>query len=77
VRVEIVEEDGIKVGKIHHLKGEVLVSDGIEQATQYSEWVQVGWAKDLDTGQQGERKAGPNKIDVKSIRQAVSVKADV
>lgn len=69
IRIEIVEEDGIKSGANHHLKGEVLVSGDEGQEFKYRSWVQAGLAKNVDTGEIGERKAGAVKLDVDSIHQ--------
>jgi len=72
MKIEIVEDGGIKAGVNHHLKGEVLISGDDDQAATYAGWVQVGWAKNLETGEQNDRAPGPNKLDVDSIRQTVA-----
>jgi hypothetical protein len=72
IKIEIVEECGIKSGVNHHLKGEVLVSANDDQEFEYRSWKNAGLAKDLSTGEIGERKAGAVKIDVDSIRQEMS-----
>jgi len=35
------------------------------------EWIRLGWAKDPETGEQGDRKPGAVKIDVDAITTAV------
>lgn len=70
MRVEIVE-DRFLDGKEERVKGEVIIAKTVGDEVKLRGWVQVGWAKNLDTGEQGERVAGPNKIDVQSIKQEV------
>lgn len=71
MRVEIVE-DRFLDGKEERVKGEVVISKSKQGEEKMHGWVQVGWAKNLDTGEQGERIEGPNRIDIQSIRQKMS-----
>ena len=72
VKIEIIEEGGIKSGTSQHLKGEVLISANEEQEFKYRSWVQAGIAKNLDTGEVCERQSGAVKLDVQSIKQSMS-----
>jgi len=68
MKVAIVEAS-IKDGKEERVAGEVVISKSTEDEVKLRSWVQFGWARDVDTGEQGERIPGPNKLKVKNVRQ--------
>lgn len=63
-RIEITEEI-LKDGVNEYVKGDILTLD-VGKANQ---WIACGWAKDVETGEQGERKPGASKLDIQNIKQ--------
>lgn len=65
-QVEITEENGIRNGTNHWHKG--------DRATlpkaKADEFIRLGWAKCVATGEQGERVAGVHKIDASDSVQS-------
>lgn len=64
-RVEITEavlRDGQRV----HTEGDVVSVDD-DKAQQWIDW---GWARDPETGEQGERKPGVQRVKPRSVSQS-------
>lgn len=66
-RVEITE-NVLRDGSEDYHRGDVTWIDD-EKAAQ---WISLGWAKDVETGEQGERKPGAQPIKVNSVTQSSS-----
>ncbi len=66
-RVEITEKV-LKVGRMEFHEGDTYSFDD-EVAQQF---IDLGWVKCCETGEQGERKPGSHKLEVGSIRQKIS-----
>lgn len=60
-RVEVVVEGGFKEGYIHREFGDIFSTEN------HAVYVQLGWCKDVETGEVGEFKTGAQKIEVKNI----------
>lgn len=63
-RVEITE-DVLKDGTTTYHNGDIVSVDN-EKAAQ---WIALGWARDPETGEQGERKPGVHKVDIQPVTQ--------
>lgn len=67
-RIEITEES-LKLGKLGNFdKGDIKSFD--EDVAQMI--IEQGWGKDVETGEQGERKPGSVKLNVDSVVQKVA-----
>lgn len=64
-RVEVTEQVLRDGTDIYHM-GDVTSLDD-EKAAQ---WIEFGWAKDAQSGEQGERKPGAQPIKVNSVSQS-------
>lgn len=69
-RIEVVEPGGFLDKGIKRNEGDVYSEDP-DQAQYY---IDLGWAKCVETGEQGERVEGPNKIYPKSTIQVTKAK---
>ena len=67
-RIEVTEESGIKFGRTS-LEFQDVVSIDTDLANTF---IGYGWAKCVETGEQGERKPGAVKIDVDSVVQKLA-----
>lgn len=65
-KIEFVEES-VKVGTAVYYAGDVK-SFPKEEADEY---IRVGWAKDPETGEQGDRKPGSQVINVQNAAQQI------
>ena len=63
-RIEITE-DVLKLGTETYYKGDTKSFPKSEA----DEYVRLGWAKDAETGETGERKPGAQRIDVHKVVQ--------
>ncbi|MCP4984584.1 MAG: hypothetical protein GY928_00570 [Colwellia sp.] len=63
LRIEVIEPEGFKVGATHHNCGDIFTSN------QGQLYVNLGWAKNCETGESGERIAGVSKINPDNIIQ--------
>ena len=59
-KIEITEPGGFLHGRDRLNEGEVRVLD----EALANEFIRLGWAKCVDTGEQGERKPGAQKLEV-------------
>jgi hypothetical protein len=66
-RIEFTEES-VKIGTETYYAGDVKSFPKNEAG----EYIRVGWAKCVETGEQGERKPGAQTISVQSVVQQVS-----
>ena len=67
-RVEIMEEGGVKIGRLNLSKDDIVSLD----ADIADLIILNGWGKCAVTGEQGERKAGSVKIEVDSVVQKIA-----
>jgi len=65
MRIEITEPGGIKDGREQRGEGDIITVDDAKG----QQWVDLGWARNVDTGEQGERKPGAQRIDPAPIVQ--------
>ena len=65
-RIEITE-DVLKLGTVTYYKGDIKSFPKAEA----DEYIRVGWAKDVETGEQGERKPGAQAINVQGVKQTL------
>lgn len=67
-RLEVTEEKLLE-GREVFLKGsvEVFDMDDPERAAIAAKWLQFGWAKDVETGETGERKAGAVSLEAHGV----------
>ena len=70
MKIEITE-DLINEGTQSFYKGDV--TSALPEKTAKN-WVAWGWAKDATTGEQGERKPGPTKLNVDNVTQSSAKK---
>ena len=61
LKVEVVEPDGFMDGAIKREEGDVFTTINGE------EYVRLGWCKNIETGEQGERKPGAQSIQVQDL----------
>lgn len=66
MRVEIVETRFLD-GTVERVRGEVFVAKTTADEVKAQLWVALGWARDSDTGAQGERKPGPSSLSVVNV----------
>jgi len=66
-KIEITEPGGFLHGRDRFNEGEVRVLD----AALAGEFIRLGWAKDADTGETGERKPGQQKLQVDDAVQVM------
>lgn len=64
-RVEITEERLLD-GRTAYHQGDVVSVDNDKAA----EWIALGWARDPETGEQGERKPGVQQVTPAAVTQA-------
>lgn len=64
-----VTEDRLHEGRDVYLKGAVEVFDmnDPDQASIANKWQQFGWAKDVETGETGERKPGTVSLEPDAV----------
>lgn len=62
LKVEVLEETGITEAGVKFKKGSVVVCDEPHEIAMGNRWVNLGWAKNVETGEVGERKEGVNTI---------------
>lgn len=67
-RVEITEETGVKLGRMQFMLGDVVSLDR-DLADMV---IEQGWGKDVETGEQGDRKPGSVKIKTDSVVHKLS-----
>jgi len=67
-KIEILEKGGIKEGVIQRQLGDICSIDH-DLATAY---IKAGWAKDIETGEVGERVEGVSKIKIDKITSIIS-----
>lgn len=65
-RIEITE-DVLKLGAVTYYKGDIKSFPKAEA----DEYIRVGWAKCVETGEQGERKPGAQSISVQNVGQTL------
>lgn len=68
MKIEITEES-LKIGTNEHRKGDQITPRDAAHEAELREWVRVGWAKDVETGEQGERKPGAQRLHVHNVAQ--------
>lgn len=68
MKIEITEEV-LRDGTNEHRRGDQITARDAEHEAKLREWVRVGWAKDVDTGEQGERKPGAQRLHVHDVVQ--------
>lgn len=68
IKVEVTEEV-LREGTTTFARGDVITSQDAEHEATLRSWVKYGWAKDLATGEQGERKPGAQSIEVNDVMQ--------
>lgn len=61
-RIEITEEV-LKIGTETYYQGDVKSFPKAEA----DEYIRLGWAKDVETGEQGERKPGAQKLQIDNV----------
>ena len=61
LKVEVIEPNGFMDGALKREFGDVFTS------VNGAEFVRVGWCKDFETGEAGERIEGNQKINVKDV----------
>jgi hypothetical protein len=61
LKVEVVEPNGFMDGAIKREEGDVFTSEN------GAEYVRLGWCKNFETGETGERKPGSQKIEVQNL----------
>lgn len=66
LKVEVVEPDGFMDGAIKRENGDVFTSEN------GAEFVRLGWCKNFDTGEVGERKPGAQSIKVTNLSTRVN-----
>ena len=66
-RIQVTESTGIKCGRTVYAFDDIVTIDA-ELATMF---IESGWAKDVVTGEQGQRVPGVKKIEVDSLIQKV------
>jgi hypothetical protein len=66
-KLEITEEV-LKIGTQTYYQGDVKSF----QKAEADEYVRLGWAKCVETGETGERKPGSTPLKVKNVTQTVS-----
>lgn len=67
-RIEITEENGVKLGRLTLSKGDIMsFDDDVAQTI-----IDSGWGKCVVTGEQGERKPGSVKLTVDSVVQKIA-----
>lgn len=67
-QIEWVEEPFVMIGKTKRYAGD---KDTLEDE-EAAEFIRVGWAKCVETGERGERSTKPTKIKVDNFIQTVS-----
>ena len=65
LRVEVIEPSGFMEGSIKRNNGDVFSSD----LGQY--YVDLGWCRDVETGEAGKRTEGINKLTPKNIKTVI------
>lgn len=66
-RIEFVEAE-VKIGTQVYYAGDI--KSFPEQ--EAGEYIRVGWAKDVETGEQGDRKPGAQSISVENVVTKIS-----
>jgi hypothetical protein len=61
LKVEVIEPNGFLDGAIKREEGDVFTSDN------GAEYIRLGWCKNFETGESGERKPGAQKIEVANL----------
>lgn len=61
LKVEVVEPNGFMDGAIKRENGDVFTSEN------GAEYVRLGWCKNFETGEVGERIEGAQKIEVQNL----------
>ena len=64
-QVEITEPTGIREGAVKYELGDIVTMP--EEVA--NKWVHFGWAKCVQTGEQGTRKPGAHKLNVDDFKQ--------
>lgn len=71
IKAEVVEPQGFKAvfeGQHQHFKKEaVIIGDTPAEIAQIQEWIDLGWCKDCDTGEVGDRTPGAQKLKVNDV----------
>ena len=67
-KIEITEPGGFRVGADRFQEGEVRILP----AAQAQEFINLGWAKCVATGEQGERKPGAQELAVDSTLHSLA-----
>lgn len=63
LKVEVIEEGGFLDGPIRREFGDVFSHENGQH------FVDLGWCKDFETGESGERIEGPSKLKVNNVNQ--------
>jgi len=67
-RIEVVEPEGFKDGAIPREFGDIY------STPMGDEYIRLGWAKCVETGECGERIAGTQKLQVADIAKSIGIK---
>ena len=65
LKVEVIEKDGFLDGQIRRIFGDVFTHENGQH------FVDLGWCKDFETGESGERIEGPSKLKVDNVVQKI------
>lgn len=68
IRLEVVETPYFMDGPIKRYAGDVYTEENETQAKQY---IELGWCKNAETGEVGERKPGAQKLQPNSVKTPI------
>lgn len=66
-RIEITEDE-LKLGTQIYYKGDIKSFPRAEA----DEYIRLGWARDAETGETGDRKPGSQRININPVRQTIA-----
>lgn len=69
-RIEITEASGVREGAYFFAHGDILTVDGTRLTADTAQrFINLGWAKDFETGEQGTRVPGVARINPDDLSQ--------
>lgn len=69
IKLEVMESPFFMDGPVKRFVGDIYTEENEKQAQAY---IDLGWCKNVETGEQGERKPGVAKLDVNNVVSKVN-----